>query len=78
LSIRTLNLMFKYDQKLKHLERLAKLHADTADRVEHVDIYDAVKAVKKLKIAQLSELLTPLVAKKTIYRLQTWTTALWP
>jgi uncharacterized Zn finger protein len=71
-------MMFKYDQKLKHLERLAKLHADTADRVEHVDIYDAVKAVKKLKIAQLSELLTPLVAKKTIYRLQTWTTAIWP
>ncbi len=58
------DMMFKYDQKLKHFERLAKLHADTTDRVEHVDIYDAVKAVKKLKIAQLSELLTPIITKK--------------
>lgn len=58
------DIMFKYDQKLKHLQRLAKLHADTADRVEHVDIYDAIKAVKKLKIAQLSELLTPFVTRK--------------
>lgn len=58
------DMMFKYGQKLKHLERLAKLHADTTDRVEHVDIYDAVKAIKRLKIAQLSELLTPIVSKK--------------
>ncbi len=58
------DIMFKYNQKLRHFERLAKLHADTTDRAEHVDVYDAVKAVKKLKIAQLSELLTPITTKK--------------
>jgi len=58
------DMMFKYSQKLSHLERLAELGADTTDRVEHVDIYDAVKAVKKLKINQLGESLTPIITKK--------------
>lgn len=58
------DMIFRFQQKAQHLERLRKLHADAADRVEHVDVYEAVKDIKKLKIAQLTELLTPLLAKK--------------
>lgn len=58
------DMMFKFQQKAQHLERMRKLEAGTVDRSEHADVYDAVKEIKKLKIAQLSELLTPVVAKK--------------
>ncbi len=57
------NMEFKYDQKLKHLERMAKLNASVEDKVQHVDVYDAIKQVKKLKIAQLKELLEPIFTK---------------
>lgn len=56
-------MMFKYDQKLKHLARMVKLHATAADKVEHVDVFDAIKQIKKLKIAQLKELLEPVFTK---------------
>lgn len=52
--------VFKYEQKLNHLVRRAKLHAIEQDRLEHVDVYDGIKQVKKLKIAQLKELLEPI------------------
>lgn len=57
------DMMFKYEQKLNHLVRRAKLHATEQDKVEHVDVYDGIKQVKKLKIAQLKELLEPIFAK---------------
>lgn len=57
------DMMFKYQQKLNHLVRRAKLHAREQDKVEHVDIYDAIRQVKKLKIAQLKELLEPIFTK---------------
>lgn len=56
-------MMFKYDQKLKHLARMAKLHATAADKVEHVDVFEAIKQIKKLKIIQLKELLEPVFTK---------------
>jgi len=56
-------MMFKYEQKLNHLVRRAKLHATEQDKVEHVDVYDGIKQVKKLKIAQLKELLEPIFTK---------------
>jgi hypothetical protein len=55
--------MFKYDQKLKHFERMAKLHEVAEDKVQHADVYDGIKQVKKLKIAQLKELLEPIFTK---------------
>jgi len=58
------DMIFKFQQKARHLERLRELEAGVVERVEHADVYDAVKDIKKLKIAQLSELLTPLLAKK--------------
>lgn len=57
------DMMFKYDQKLKHLVRRAKLHATAQDKAEHVDVFDAIKQVKKLKIAQLKELLEPVFTR---------------
>lgn len=57
------DMMFKYDQKLKHLARMAKLNATNIDKVEHVDVYDAIKQVKRLKIAQLKEVLEPIFTK---------------
>ncbi len=57
------DMMFKYEQKLKHLARMAKLHATVEDKVQHVDVYGAIKQVKKLKIAQLKELLEPIFTK---------------
>ncbi len=57
------DMMFKYEQKLNHLVRRAKLHATEQDKVEHVDVYDGIKQVKKLKIAQLKELLEPVFTK---------------
>jgi len=57
------DMMFKYEQKLNHLVRRAKLHATEQDKVEHVDVYDGIKQVKKLKIAQLKELLEPIFTK---------------
>lgn len=56
-------MMFKYDQKLKHLARMSKLHATTADKVEHVDVFEAIKQIKKLKISQLKDLLEPVFTK---------------
>lgn len=53
------DMMFKYQQKLGHFERLAKLHAREEDKAEHVDVFEAIKQVKKLKIVQLKELLEP-------------------
>jgi hypothetical protein len=58
------DMLFKFQQKAQHLERLHKLEAEVTDRSEHVDVYDAVKDIKKLKIAQLSELLAPVLTKK--------------
>ncbi|NDG31172.1 hypothetical protein EB118_14020 [bacterium] len=52
--------LFKYSQKLKHFERMAKLHATAEDKVQHADVYDGIKQVKRLKIAQLKELLEPI------------------
>jgi len=57
------DMMFKYSQKLKHLERMAKLHATSEDKIQHVDVYDGIKQVKKPKIAQLRELLEPVFTK---------------
>ena len=57
------DMLFKYDQKLKHFERLAKLNASVEDKVQHADVYDGIKQVKKLKIAQLKELLEPVFTK---------------
>ena len=57
------DMVFKYEQKLNHLVRRAKLHATEQDKVEHVDVYDGIKQVKKLKIAQLKELLEPIFIK---------------
>ncbi len=57
------DMMFKYDQKLKHFERLVKLNASVEDKVQHADVYDGIKQVKKLKIAQLKELLEPVFTK---------------
>lgn len=57
------DMMFKYEQKLNHLVRRAKLYATEQDKVEHVDVYDGIKQVKKLKIAQLKELLEPIFTK---------------
>lgn len=57
------DMMFKYDQKLKHFERLAKLNTSVEDKVQHADVYDGIKQVKKLKIAQLKELLEPVFTK---------------
>ena len=57
------DMMFKYQQKLNHLVRRAKLHATEQDKVEHVDVYDGIKQIKKLKIAQLKELLEPIFTK---------------
>jgi hypothetical protein len=57
------DMMFKYDQKLKHFERLAKLNASAEDKVQHADVYDGIKQVKKLKIVQLKELLEPVFTK---------------
>lgn len=56
-------MMFKYDQKLKHFQRLAKLNERVEDKVERVDVYDAIKEVRRLKIAQLKELLKPVFVK---------------
>lgn len=58
------DMMFRYEQKLNHLVRRAKLHATEQDKVEHVDVYDGIKQVKKLKIAQLKELLEPIFTKE--------------
>lgn len=58
------DMMFKFQQKAQHFERIRKLEAGAIDRSEHADVYDAIKDIKKLKIAQLSELLTPVIAKK--------------
>lgn len=57
------DMMFKYGQKLKHFERLAKLNTSVEDKVQHADVYDGIKQVKKLKIAQLKELLEPVFTK---------------
>ncbi len=57
------DMMFRYDQKLKHFERLANLNASVEDKVQHADVYDGIKQVKKLKIAQLKELLEPVFTK---------------
>lgn len=57
------DMMFKYDQKLKHFERMAKLHAVSEDKVQHADVYDGIKQIKKLKIVQLKELLEPVISK---------------
>ncbi len=57
-------MMFKYDQKLKHFERMGKLHATAEDKVQHADAYDGIKQVNKLKIAQLKELLEPIITKE--------------
>lgn len=57
------DMMFKYEQKLKHLVRRAELHAKAEDKAEHVDVFDAIKQIKKLKIAQLKELLEPIFVK---------------
>lgn len=54
------DMMFKYDQKLRHFERMAKLHVTAEDKVQHVDVHDGIKQVKKLKIVQLKELLEPI------------------
>jgi hypothetical protein len=54
------DMMFKYDQKLRHFGRMAKLHATAEDKVQHVDVHDGIKQVKKLKIVQLKELLEPI------------------
>jgi hypothetical protein len=53
----------KYEQKLNHLLRMAKLELDTEEHVEHVDIYEAIKDIKQPKIAQLSDLLKEALAK---------------
>lgn len=58
------DMMFKYDQKLRHFERMAKLHATAEDKVQHVDVHDGIKQVKKLKIVQLKELLEPIFTKE--------------
>ncbi len=58
------DMVFKFEQKTKHLERLAQLKAKEADQVERPDVYDGIKAVKKLKINQLNELLEPIVTKQ--------------
>lgn len=55
--------MFKYGQKLKHLERMAKLNTSAEDKVQHADVYDGIKQVNKFKIAQLKELLEPVFTK---------------
>lgn len=57
------DMMFKYQQKGRHLERLMKLEATISDQVEHKDVFDAIKEIKKLKIAQLAEILRPVVEK---------------
>jgi len=57
------DMIFKYSQKLKHFERMAKLHATAEDKIQHVDVYDGIKQVKKLKINQLKELLEPVFNK---------------
>ncbi len=57
------DMMFKYEQKARHLIRMAELHAKAEDRAEHVDVFDGIKQVKKLKIAQLKELLEPIFTK---------------
>lgn len=57
------DMMFRYEQKLKHLVRRAELHAKAEDKAEHVDVFDAIKQIKKLKIAQLKELLEPIFVK---------------
>ncbi len=58
------DMMFKFKQKAQHFERLHKLNATAADRSEHADVYEAVKDIKQPKIAQLSELLSPVLAKQ--------------
>lgn len=55
------DMIFKYDRKLKHFQRMAKLSARAEDKVERVDVYDAIEEIKKLKIAQLKELLEPVL-----------------
>jgi hypothetical protein len=57
-------MIFKFQQKAAHFERLLKVHQDTAERAEHADTYVAIKDIKKLKIVQLSELLEPVLAKQ--------------
>lgn len=57
------DMAFKYDQKLRHFARMAKLHATAEDKAEHVDVFDAIKQVKKLRIAQLKDLLEPIFSK---------------
>jgi hypothetical protein len=54
-------MMFKFEQKLKHFERMAKLHATAEDKVQRPEVYDALKQVRKLKIVQLKELLEPTI-----------------
>lgn len=53
----------KYNQKVRHLERLQKLNASTIERTEHADIYGAIKDIEKLKIAKLTEVLENALAK---------------
>lgn len=57
------DMMFKYEQKRRHLERLMKLEATVADQAVHTDIYETIKDIKKLKIAQLAEILKPILEK---------------
>lgn len=62
------DMIFKFQQKLQHFDRLRKLHADVEERTEHADIYDAIKDIKQLKIAQLGELLEKTLAKQQYTR----------
>lgn len=57
-------MMFKFEQKLKHFERMAKLHATAEDKIQRPEVYDALKQVRKLKIVQLKELLEPISIKE--------------
>jgi len=57
------DMMFKYEQKGQHLQRLLKLEATIADQAVYTDIYEAIKDIKKLKVAQLTEILKPVLEK---------------
>jgi predicted RNA-binding Zn-ribbon protein involved in translation (DUF1610 family) len=57
-------MMFKFEQKMKHFERMAKLHATAEDKIQRPEVYDALKQVRKLKIVQLKELLESIIVKE--------------
>lgn len=53
----------RFQEKYKHLQRLATLFGVAQDKTDNADVFDAIKHIKKLKIAQLKTHLEPIFTK---------------